>query len=139
MICANPALTYVMPLVSFYTPRKHPKTFGFQGVQKETNGMIWVGDPTATPASAQISMIIMKKWFAKAYPVDLKQNSTSFSAQFEEILYIGSNRLQKNKSSHRRCSEKKRVLENFAIFSGKHLCWSRKVLFKRDCSTGVFS
>ena len=42
--------------------------------------MIWVGDPTATQASAQISMIIMKKWFAKAYPVDLKQNSTSFSA-----------------------------------------------------------
>ena len=42
--------------------------------------MRWVGDPWATPASAQISMIIMKKWFAKAYPVDLEQNSTSFSA-----------------------------------------------------------
>ena len=41
--------------------------------------MIWV-DPWITPASAQISMIILKKWFAKPYLFDLEQNSTSFSA-----------------------------------------------------------
>ena len=137
MICANPALIrHAIGL--FLHPRKHRKTLGFQGVWKETNGMRWVGDPWATRASAQISMMIMKKWFAKAYPVDLERNSTSFSS-WRKLLYIGSNRLQKNKSSHRRCSKKKRVLENFAIFTGKHLCWSRKFLLKRDCSTGVFS
>ena len=27
-------------------------------------------------------------------------------------------------SSHRRCSIKKGVLKNFAIFTGKHMCWS---------------
>ena len=27
------------------------------------------------------------------------------------------------RSSHRRCSVKKDVLKNFAIFTGKHLCW----------------
>ena len=28
------------------------------------------------------------------------------------------------KSCHQRCSVKKGVLNNFAIFTGKHLCWS---------------
>ena len=28
------------------------------------------------------------------------------------------------KSSHRRCSIKEAVYKNFAIFTGKHLCWS---------------
>ena len=26
--------------------------------------------------------------------------------------------------SHRRCSVEKGVLKNFAVFTGKHLCWS---------------
>ena len=30
----------------------------------------------------------------------------------------------KNKGSHKRCSIKKVVLNNFAIFTEKHLCWS---------------
>ena len=29
-----------------------------------------------------------------------------------------------HRNSHQKCSEKKIVLKNFAIFSGKHLCWS---------------
>ena len=28
------------------------------------------------------------------------------------------------RSSHRKCSVRKSVLENFANFTGKHLCWS---------------
>ena len=50
-------------------------------------------------------------------------------------------------SSHQRCSIKKAFLKNFAIFTGKHLCWSlflmklqvfRLVtLFKRDSNIGV--
>ena len=36
----------------------------------------------------------------------------------EQLLY------QTDKSSHRRCPIKEVVLQNFAIFSGKHLCWS---------------
>ena len=31
---------------------------------------------------------------------------------------------QTDKSSHRRCYITKAVLKNFAIFTGKHLCWS---------------
>ena len=59
---------------------------------------------------------------------------------------VSSNWLQK--SSHRRCSIKKAVLKNFAIFTEKHLCWSLfliklqarspATLFKRDSNTGVF-
>ena len=36
----------------------------------------------------------------------------------EQFLY------QTEKSSHRRCSKNKAVLKSFAIFTGKHLCWS---------------
>ena len=51
-------------------------------------------------------------------------------------------------SSHRRCSVTKAVLKNFAIFTGKHLCWSLffiklqlwspAILLKRDSNTGLF-
>ena len=46
--------------------------------------------------------------------------------------------------SHRRCSVKKGVLKNFAIFTGKHLCWSLYYLSYRPeglqlySNTGVF-
>ena len=50
-------------------------------------------------------------------------------------------------SSHQRCS-KKTVIKNFAIFTGKHLCWSyflikllasrSATVLKRDSNTGVF-
>ena len=46
------------------------------------------------------------------------------------------------RSSHQRCSIKKVLLKNFAIFTGKHLCWRlfflESTLFKRDSNTGVF-
>ena len=32
--------------------------------------------------------------------------------------------LKKCRNSHRMCSVKKQFLKNFAIFKGKHLCWS---------------
>ena len=35
------------------------------------------------------------------------------------------------KSSHRRCSVQRDVLNNLAIFTGKHLCWSL-ILWKTD-------
>ena len=41
-IISQYTLIHFMPLVSFYTPLKHQKTYGFlmfQGVQKETSGM----------------------------------------------------------------------------------------------------
>ena len=37
----------------------------------------------------------------------------------KSIIIFGS-----NKCRHLRCSVKKVVLKNFAIFTGKHLCWS---------------
>ena len=46
--------------------------------------------------------------------------------------------------SSQRCSVKKCVLENFTLFTGKHLCWSLSLikrdstLLKRDSNTGVF-
>ena len=52
------------------------------------------------------------------------------------------------RSSHLRCSIKKAVLNNFAIFTGKHLCWSLYLiklqdfspatLLERDSNTSVF-
>ena len=52
------------------------------------------------------------------------------------------------KSSHSRCSFKKAVLNNFAIFTRKHLCWSlflikllafsSATLLKRGSSTDIF-
>ena len=40
------------------------------------------------------------------------------------------------RSSHSRCSIKKAVLKNFAIFTGKHLC--RLIKLKRHFNKGVF-
>ena len=52
------------------------------------------------------------------------------------------------KSSHRRCYIKKAVLKNFAIFTGKRLCWGLfliklqavrpAALLKRHSNTCVF-
>ena len=42
------------------------------------------------------------------------------------------------KSSHWRCSIKKAVYKNFAIFTGKQLCWSQQTLLKKDSNAGVF-
>ena len=51
-----------------------------------------------------------------------------------------------SRSSHQRCSIEKAVLKNFAIFTGKHLCWSLLLIdlralrpaafLKRDSNTG---
>ena len=40
-----------------------------------------------------------------------------------ELCFINSKRYCSG-SNHRRCSVKKYVLESFANFTGKHLCWS---------------
>ena len=52
------------------------------------------------------------------------------------------------RSSHQSCSIEKAVLKNFAIFTGKHLCWSLSLIdlrgsrpatfLKRDSNTVVF-
>ena len=55
------------------------------------------------------------------------------------LLYCG----RTVRSSHQRCSIKKVVFLNFAIFTGKHQCWglfllkSQALLFKRDSNTNV--
>ena len=53
-----------------------------------------------------------------------------------------------SRSSHQSCSIEKAVLKNFAIFTGKHLCWSLSLIdlrasrpatfLKRDSNTVVF-
>ena len=54
-------------------------------------------------------------------------------SNFHKIFYAKSGKVNfkvlndthvKTKSSQQRCSMKKAVLKNFAIFTGKHLCWS---------------
>ena len=52
-----------------------------------------------------------------------------------------------SRSSHQSCSIEKAVFKNFAIFTGKHLCWrlllidlwasSPATFFKRDSNAGV--
>ena len=45
----------------------------------------------------------------------------------------------RSRSSHRRCSIKKAVLKNFAIFTVKHLCWGLFLItfIKKDFNTGI--
>ena len=55
---------------------------------------------------------------------------------------------KKSRNSHQRCSIKKAVLKNFAIFTGIHLCWSLfliklqayrpAILLKTDSTKGFF-
>ena len=42
-----------------------------------------------------------------------------------------------DRRSHQRCSTKKAVLKNFAMFIGKQLYWSLFLIIKRDSNTGV--
>ena len=56
-------LTHFMPLVSFGTPWKYQKTFGFLifsgGVSKETSGMKWVNQTVAKDDFASIHVITL--------------------------------------------------------------------------------
>ena len=59
--------------------------------------------------------------------------------------FVNSFRGTGTRSSHRRCSVKKDVLWNLAIFTGKHFCWSLFLMklqafrqHERDSNTGVF-
>ena len=67
----------------------------FQGVLKETSGM---------------------KWVKKNSRCQLVSKTLAVSTDFEHTSPF--------RSSHRRCPMKKAVLKNFAIFTGKFLCWS---------------
>ena len=49
----------------------------------------------------------------------IKENSDTFADADVQIKYLFQFR-----SSHQRCSIIKAVLKNFAIITGKHLCWS---------------
>ena len=55
------------------------------------------------------------------------------------------NRKALYRTSHRRCSIKRSLGKSFAIFTGKHLCWSlfsiklRLQLYQKETSTQVFS
>ena len=77
-------------------------------------------------------------------------SSPSYTILHPLIQLISIRKLRKKlyRSSHKRCSIKKGVLKNFAILTGKHLCWSlfliklqawrSATLLKRDSSTGIF-
>ena len=51
------------------------------------------------------------------------------SSYFSEYLWL----IAGTKSSHRRCYIKNHVLRNFAIFTGKHLCWSLFLIKLQTC------
>ena len=53
-----------------------------------------------------------------------------WSSYFSEYLPL----IAITKSSHWRCSIKKVVLKNFAIFTGKHLCWSTFLIKLQACN-----
>ena len=48
------------------------------------------------------------------------------------------NHFTNHRSSHRRCPVKKGVLKNFAIFTGKHLCWSLLLIKSQAFSLATF-
>ena len=47
-----------------------------------------------------------------------------FGQVFVFCRFINKNVLETDKSSQQRCSVKRAILGNFAVFTGKHLCWS---------------
>ena len=127
-------------LVNSYSPRSHQKTIGFQGEQKLIKSLKFTKacHKLKTHRFLFIFWIIyhfLFKNFKNIFTVYIYHttNSTLFG-MFRNI--------------HRRSSVKKIVPKNFAIFTGKHLCWSlflinlqafrSTALLKRDSNTGVF-
>ena len=66
---------------------------------------------------------------------------------FKSFKVIHHKQCLNSRSSHQRCSIEKAVFKNFAIFTGKHLCWSLLLIdlralrrpatfLKRDSNTG---
>ena len=73
---------------------------------------------------------------------NLLDNDIDFGVESDNKLECTTNPLSAHRNarrSHRRCSVKNGVLRNFAIFTGKHLCWrlfliklqKRKVIKKK--------
>ena len=58
-----------------------------------------------------------KKWFLRNFWQKIYWEMIFFTVAFSKFC-------KKSRSSHQRCSIKKAVLKNFAIFTGIHLCWS---------------
>ena len=64
-----------------------------------------------------------------------------------KVMYHKLKKCLNSRSSHQSCSIEKAVFKNFAIFTGKHLCWrlllidlwasSPATFFKRDSNAGV--
>ena len=91
--------------------------------------------------SKPISLIANLSFETNAFPETLSQaNATPI---FKKDDYT----LCNNRSSRRRCSIKIDVLENFAKFTGNHLCqvslanlagWGLQLYEKRDSGTGAF-
>ena len=65
-----------------------------------------------------------------------------------KVMYHKLKKCLNSRSSHQSCSIEKAVFKNFAMFTGKHLCWSLLLIelhasrpatfLKRDSSTAVF-
>ena len=82
-----------------------------------------------------------KKWFLRNFWENLYWEMIFFIVIFSKFY-------KKFRSSHQRCSIKKFVLKKFAIFTGKHRCWSLfsiqlqdwrpTTLLKRGSNPGVF-
>ena len=56
-------------------------------------------------------------------PDVLRRKNTKDIIMFKLVKWL-CNYLKKCRSSHQRSSVKKLCFKNFAIFTGKHLCWS---------------
>ena len=90
----------------------------------------------------QINFFLEHLWRA------VSVNRFSFSTFFAPRSLMKLNGLRLYRISHWRCSMKRAVLKNFAIFRGKHLCtslflkklqaWRPATLLKRDSNTGAF-
>ena len=77
-----------------------------QKLRKTCKGVIFRNASTKT-----------KKSFLRNFWEKLSWEMIIFKVVFSKFC-------KKSRSSHRSCSIKKAVLNNFAIFTGKHLCWS---------------
>ena len=66
-------------------------------------------------------------------------NPGKYAVRSTDKFHAVSTILQIHRRSHWRCSIKKAFLKNFAIFTGKHMCWSLSWsnFIKKNSNTGV--
>ena len=129
-------LTRFMPLISFDTPWKHQKTFGFQGVSKEISGMKWVNKFILPKMFAEFfvtfSTGFMWFWYLRRKPLLLKSCSCKWwnTMQWGQKTtdYLQSSEMRKLYRSTQRLW---RLWKN-ELLQKRFICWMDEADLQKD-------